>query len=478
MNHTLQDMADQQFGYFSARQAVQAGYSRQLHSYHTKNGHWQKAARAVYRLPGYADTLESEAVKWALWAGDDIADGSAVVSHDTALALLGLSDRQTEEIHLTVPPQSMRKAIKPVTLHRQELRDDERMMRGAVCVTAPVRTLRDMKSDLLLRGQWAAAVHRAQQLGLVDVPAARKLFDDALVYPAAYVGNVQGDAMRPSQETTAFAGGTAPTHRPAAEARAVPVRIARRRVFGSQSAFTLVELLVVIAITAILASLLLPAFSKARRSAIRIQCVSNQKQIYSGTALYTNDYAGWMPYNVWCHLPSTSINSYLNQKWEGKASGNEVILTFRLPSLYVCPEIKSAASSPVWAGGVESAAFSSNYKPAVRMGPSGGSINYDRNGGGWGGYESPSNLVFSRQKIERIKPKSMLFGELNYNAKGTYCNYADVWLNTTGSTYVTPNSLACNLHPYDMANVTFTDGHSRGLFYTGKPLYDFNFVLY
>ena len=57
-----------------------------------------------------------------------------------------------------------------------------------------------------------------------------------------------------------------------------------------KNGFTLIELLVVIAIISILASILFPAFARARENARRASCQSNLKQIALGVFQYTQDY--------------------------------------------------------------------------------------------------------------------------------------------------------------------------------------------
>jgi len=68
------------------------------------------------------------------------------------------------------------------------------------------------------------------------------------------------------------------------------------RFLRSTVAFSLIELLVVIGIIGILASLLMPAFSRAKGKANDVKCISNLRQIGIALSIYADENQGRLPF--------------------------------------------------------------------------------------------------------------------------------------------------------------------------------------
>ena len=97
------------------------------------------------------------------------------------------------------------------------------------------------------------------------------------------------------------------------------------------AAFTLVELLVVIGIIAILVAILMPALSRAKESARRVQCLSNLRQLGMAVMMYTQDNKGRFP-GAWDWHPRRASAS---APWQGP------LLKYHndggVPDIYSCP---------------------------------------------------------------------------------------------------------------------------------------------
>lgn len=157
----LYDIAEQQAGYFTTAQAKQVGFtSRQLH-YHVSTGRFTRVRWGIYRLSRFpSQPHEDLFVAW-LQAGR-----RAVISHDSAMALYGLSDALPAGTHLTVPRTASRRR-KGVVLHTNRLDASDVTMVDGLPVTTVARTIADAAGSGMSAEHVVAAVLQAVDRGLV-----------------------------------------------------------------------------------------------------------------------------------------------------------------------------------------------------------------------------------------------------------------------------------------------------------------------
>ena len=111
----------------------------------------------------------------------------------------------------------------------------------------------------------------------------------------------------------------------------------------SKKSFTLIELLVVVAIIGILASILMPSLSKARKKARAVVCKSNLKTVGVANFLYLDSYDGW-------NVPNT-MNTGNNDRWAKypqfrEFAGWDVESTpWMIPNELACPDARERCIS-------------------------------------------------------------------------------------------------------------------------------------
>lgn len=107
-----------QAGIIDRGQAMDAGFSRRQVSYRLRSGAWQRVYPGVYAT--FTGPLSRQA---QLWAAVRCAGDGAMVSHETAAEVHGMTDKPASSIHVTVP-LSRRPApyrpIRGIVIHRSD----------------------------------------------------------------------------------------------------------------------------------------------------------------------------------------------------------------------------------------------------------------------------------------------------------------------------------------------------------------------
>jgi len=190
----LDQLAYAQEGYFSASQAAELGFSPQLLAHHTRAGRFERVRRGLYRLSDYPVSPHEQVRAAWLAMGD-----KAVVSHESALELLGLADVMPDRVHLTVS-RSDRGARVPagVILHTTSNPPTgaDVVQREGIAVTSAARSIVDAAAAGTAPEQIETAIGQALESGLTTAPQLGRSAEGADQRAAALVDRAL--ARRPS----------------------------------------------------------------------------------------------------------------------------------------------------------------------------------------------------------------------------------------------------------------------------------------
>jgi predicted transcriptional regulator of viral defense system len=160
----LEADAYEQSGYFSVRQARAHGVSSQLLNHHVRSGRFAPVRRGLYRIKGFPSTAHDDMREGWMAVGPE----KAVLSHESALALLELSDNIADATHLLVPRRhrGLRRPAGIVLHTRPDGEHVPLVWREGMPLTAPARTIVDTLEHLQPE-QAEMAVRQALTRGLV-----------------------------------------------------------------------------------------------------------------------------------------------------------------------------------------------------------------------------------------------------------------------------------------------------------------------
>ena len=164
----LEAFALEQGGYFDRSDAHRYGFSDHLLQHHIRTGRFERDLPGVYRLRFAPPTPDDEYLLAWVWT-----NYRGAISHESALALYGLSDVLPTRVHVTVPRPFHRVSAPFVQVHLAPLPEGDARLYHGMRVTAPARTIVDAAASGTDPTQIHRAVQEAFDRGLVDAATLR-----------------------------------------------------------------------------------------------------------------------------------------------------------------------------------------------------------------------------------------------------------------------------------------------------------------
>jgi len=176
--NALLELASENDGFVTTRLAADAGITRRTLAGMVDRGRLERVSRGVYRLVhSHPDPLSPyrEAILWA----QSHRGPCVALSHETALAVLGLTDANPSKIQLTVPPHARlrRRAPARVAIHRAILDSNDVIQHDGLPVTSVPRTIRDLARSGSLRFA-GDAITQGRREGYITEAESRRLTNE------------------------------------------------------------------------------------------------------------------------------------------------------------------------------------------------------------------------------------------------------------------------------------------------------------
>jgi predicted transcriptional regulator of viral defense system len=174
--NTIWEIAADQFGYVTMRQAQAAGVSPMAVVMMERRQTLMRVSHGVYRLTQWSLDPLGEYMEASLWP----VGVPGIISHQSALALYEISDVNPAKIHITVPSayRTRREIPAVLRIHKADLPETDVASWEGIPVTSVERSIRDAHAAFLGNELVEGAIEDARRKWLLRPEVADGLLEE------------------------------------------------------------------------------------------------------------------------------------------------------------------------------------------------------------------------------------------------------------------------------------------------------------